>query len=69
MLVGDIVTQRIVIEDGAYFKGGIDIRKDNAKDQTSKRESSSASTSTPVTPVTTAASSSMPAEPVSSTRG
>ena len=26
--VGDISTQRIVIEDGAYFKGAIDIRKD-----------------------------------------
>lgn len=71
VLVGDIVTQRIVIEDGAYFKGGIDIRKDNAtaRDQLPKRESSGASTSTPVTPVTTPASSSMPAEPVSSTRG
>jgi cytoskeletal protein CcmA (bactofilin family) len=26
-LVGDIKTQRIVIEDGAYFKGSIDIQK------------------------------------------
>ena len=26
-LVGDIKTQRIVIEDGAYFKGSIDITK------------------------------------------
>jgi cytoskeletal protein CcmA (bactofilin family) len=26
--VGDISTQRIVIEDGAFFKGAIDIRKD-----------------------------------------
>jgi cytoskeletal protein CcmA (bactofilin family) len=26
-LVGDISTQRIVIEDGAYFKGAIDIRE------------------------------------------
>ena len=24
-LIGDIVTRRISIEDGAYFKGGIDI--------------------------------------------
>jgi cytoskeletal protein CcmA (bactofilin family) len=29
--VGDISTQRIVIEDGAYLKGAIDIRKDAAK--------------------------------------
>ena len=26
-LVGDIKTARIVIEDGAYFKGGVDIAK------------------------------------------
>lgn len=65
VLVGDIVTQRIVIEDGAYFKGGIDIRKD--KDLPPRRESTG--TSTPVTPVTTPSSSPLPAEPVSSTRG
>src|SRR5438477_5186667 len=28
ILMGDISTQRIVIEDGAYFKGAIDIQKD-----------------------------------------
>ncbi len=27
LLNGDIITQRIVIEDGAFFKGAIDIRK------------------------------------------
>jgi cytoskeletal protein CcmA (bactofilin family) len=31
ILVGDIFTQRIVIEDGAFFKGGIDIQKADAK--------------------------------------
>lgn len=31
--VGDIATQRIVIEDGAFFKGAIDIRKDNKQQQ------------------------------------
>jgi cytoskeletal protein CcmA (bactofilin family) len=30
-LVGDIKTARIVIEDGAYFKGSIDIVKHDAK--------------------------------------
>ena len=30
-LVGDIKTSRIVIEDGAYFKGSIDISKAGAK--------------------------------------
>jgi len=28
VLVGDISTQRITIEDGAYFKGAIDIQRD-----------------------------------------
>ena len=32
-LVGDIKTTRIVIEDGAYFKGSIDIIKPDAKPQ------------------------------------
>lgn len=69
--VGDISTQRIVIEDGAYFKGGIDIRKDKDKDQTPRRETSPAQTqtSTPVTQVTTPPSSPLPAAPASSTRG
>ena len=30
-LVGDIKTSRIVIEDGAYFKGSIDIKKQEVK--------------------------------------
>ena len=31
-LTGDVVCQRISIEDGAYFKGGIDIRKPTPKE-------------------------------------
>jgi len=31
-LTGDVTCQRISIEDGAYFKGGIDIRKAGMKD-------------------------------------
>lgn len=69
VLIGDIATQRIVIEDGAYFKGGIDI----TKEQTGKRENQAATaqsaTSTPVTPVTTPPSSPLPVAPASSTRG
>ena len=34
-LTGDVVAQRISIEDGAFFKGGIDIRKPNASDKPS----------------------------------
>ena len=29
--VGDITTQRVAIEEGAYFKGKVDIQKDMAK--------------------------------------
>jgi len=32
--VGDIFTQRIAVEDGAYFKGKIDIQKEAAKPST-----------------------------------
>jgi cytoskeletal protein CcmA (bactofilin family) len=31
VIAGDIVTQRIAIEDGAYFKGKVDIQKEAAK--------------------------------------
>lgn len=31
IFTGDIVTQRIAIEEGAYFKGGIDIQQEAAK--------------------------------------
>ncbi len=31
-LTGDVAASRISIEDGAYFKGGIDIRKPEAKE-------------------------------------
>ncbi|MFZ1134539.1 MAG: polymer-forming cytoskeletal protein, partial [Candidatus Korobacteraceae bacterium] len=30
-LTGDITAQRVSIEEGAYFKGGIDIRKPGQK--------------------------------------
>jgi cytoskeletal protein CcmA (bactofilin family) len=39
VLTGDIFTQRIIIEDGAFFKGAIDIQKEGAK-TAAKRESS-----------------------------
>ena len=56
VLVGDINTQRIIIEDGAFFKGAIDIQKEGAK-VASKREASVA---------TAAASASTPAYSASS---
>lgn len=39
ILMGDISTQRIVIEDGAYFKGAIDITKKEGGKSESRRES------------------------------
>ena len=49
VLAGDIITQRIVIEDGAYFKGAIDIQKEQpAKSTASKRESVTAAPTTSV---------------------
>jgi len=49
-LTGDVVAQRISIEDGAYFKGGIDIRKPNQKTNGEAKDS------TPIAPETNAAS-------------
>jgi cytoskeletal protein CcmA (bactofilin family) len=44
ILMGDIATQRIVIEDGAYFKGAIDIQKD-AKSESRREMAMSAAAS------------------------
>ena len=42
-LTGDVVAARISIEDGAFFKGGIDIRKAGAKPEETKAASAAAS--------------------------
>ena len=54
-LTGDVAAARIAIEDGAYFKGGIDIRKPGdskggtgSSSSASSSSSSSASTPEPV---------------------
>jgi cytoskeletal protein CcmA (bactofilin family) len=44
-LTGDVVAARISIEDGAFFKGGIDIRKSGAKPEEVK--AAAATTSAP----------------------
>ncbi len=43
-LTGDVVAQRISIEDGAYFKGGIDIRKPGQKVNGESKETGTTST-------------------------
>jgi cytoskeletal protein CcmA (bactofilin family) len=45
-LTGDVVAQRISIEDGAFFKGGIDIRKPGQKDAASEPAATAASAKT-----------------------
>jgi cytoskeletal protein CcmA (bactofilin family) len=42
-LTGDVVAARISIEDGAFFKGGIDIRKAGSKPEEVKTPATSAS--------------------------
>jgi cytoskeletal protein CcmA (bactofilin family) len=41
--VGDIVAQRVAIEEGAYFKGKVDIQRDVAKTEAPKAPVASAS--------------------------
>lgn len=43
-LTGDVVAQRISIEDGAYFKGGIDIRKPGQKTNGEAKDTPAAET-------------------------
>ena len=48
-LTGDIVAQRVSIEEGAYFKGGIDIRKAGQKVNGDSKEATA--TEAPAGPV------------------
>ncbi len=64
VVVGDIVTQRIIIEDGAFFKGSIDIQREakpephkaEAKPEPQKLESKPAVVAASAGSVTTTAS-------------
>jgi len=44
VVTGDIVTQRVAIEEGAYFKGKVDIQREGAKTDGAKAASASPST-------------------------
>src|SRR5579871_2664943 len=61
-LVGDIKTMRIVIEDGAYFKGSIDI----VRPETKSAPQPAAKPAAAPAPVASAAAASVPATPVTS---
>lgn len=50
VLAGDIITQRIIIEDGAYFKGAIDIQKE--KEQPAKATTATRRESVTAAPTT-----------------
>lgn len=43
VVTGDIVTQRVAIEEGAYFKGKVDIQREGAKTDGAKMASASSS--------------------------
>ena len=64
-LVGDIVTARVVIEDGAYFKGSIDIQKATAPGSKPepRRPEMSAAAAGPAAPATPPAASAAPGAP------
>jgi len=59
-LVGDIVTARISIEDGALFKGSIDIKKAEVKAGAPVVSTPAAAAATPAQPTPVAASASAP---------
>ena len=56
-LTGDVVAARISIEDGAFFKGGIDIRKPGNEAKAASTSSGSTTSSTTATPEPAAAAS------------
>jgi cytoskeletal protein CcmA (bactofilin family) len=51
-LTGDVIAARISIEDGAFFKGGIDIRKPGSGEQKSGVPPATAAAPAPAEPVT-----------------
>ena len=55
-VVGDLTTARIMIEDGAYFKGSIEI--DKSSDSSDSRDKSASFAKTSRTPVTASTSAS-----------
>lgn len=47
VLVGDVATQRIIIEDGAFFKGSIDIQKEQKQEPRREVRAAAAGISAP----------------------
>jgi cytoskeletal protein CcmA (bactofilin family) len=65
VIVGDIVTQRIAIEDGAYFKGKVEIQKEAVKPNStpSRTEHQGEGKNTPASVATGAAAAASSAAP------
>jgi cytoskeletal protein CcmA (bactofilin family) len=53
VLLGDIITQRIVIEDGAFFKGSVDLHKESKPEPRKAMSASAAAAPTVLSPQTT----------------
>lgn len=43
VVIGDVSTQRVMIEEGAFFKGSIDIQREGAKTEAPKAQAAAAS--------------------------
>jgi cytoskeletal protein CcmA (bactofilin family) len=54
-LTGDVIAARISIEDGAFFKGGIDIRKGGQPQQQQQQQKANGEDKAPATSESTAA--------------
>jgi cytoskeletal protein CcmA (bactofilin family) len=67
VIIGDIVTQRIAIEEGAYFKGKVDIQKEAAKSSSppsrTEHQGEGKSASAPAASGAAAASGAVPSGP------
>ena len=50
VLVGDITTERIMIEDGAFFKGSVDLRRESKPEP--RKAMAAAASATPSAPTT-----------------
>jgi cytoskeletal protein CcmA (bactofilin family) len=61
IVLGDIATQRISIEEGAYFKGGVDIQREAPKAQMAQPKPEVKTEGKPPAAVGTSAASSSPA--------
>ena len=58
LVTGDIITQRIAIEDGAFFKGSVDIQRQDAKPESKPAVSAAAAASAPIATTTSTTASS-----------